>query len=545
MRHWIIGAAAVAIIAGCAQTELTGESEDRLEADVRFLASDLLEGRETGKRGYDIAARYVAEQFRAAGVEPISEELGYYQQVPFAEVSQTLEGGGEVSISDMELIPGEDYVAGGRDGGGSFFEAPMVFAGYGIVSEAHGINDYDGLDVEGAVVVLLSGSAKGFNSEEGAYLRGQQLRVAAEQGAIGSISIVTPEFEATRAPFAVLKTFVNRPRLSVDAPEDGARLTGGAFLNPERAPELFEGAPVTWDEIVDASTNEKGRMRTFALDRTVSMRFETEKTTLSSPNVIGVVRGTDPELADEIVVATAHLDHIGMGDAVEGEEDKDLINNGAMDNATGTASLLEAARWIALNPQPRTVVFAALTAEEKGLLGSEYLAANPAIEGTVVANVNLDMPVLTYEFVDVIAFGADRSTLGPIVAEAAEAKGVELIPDPMPEQGIFTRSDHYSFVREGVPSVFLMTGFGNGGSEKFPAFLGSTYHSPADEIDNVMFDQLARFSELNTEIIRAVASAEERPKWNHNDFFGLAFGGEMAPPAPEPEEGEGGELAGN
>ena len=262
----------------------------------------------------------------------------------------------------------------------------------------------------------------------------------------------------------------------------------------------------------------------FDFNTTASISARTEREMVYSDNVVGVLPGSDPALADEPVIVTAHLDHIGI---CRLEEEVDRICNGALDNASGSAIMIETARAMAdMERQRRPVVFIGLTAEEKGLLGSAHIAANitPAMDG-MVANVNLDMPVIRYEFNDLIAFGAEHSSLGPIAEAAVQSAGASLSPDPMPQQALFVRSDHYNFVRQGVPSVFLMTGFSSPNPDDdegqgFLNFLGGDYHAPGDETDaGVMFDQGAKFANINLAIIEAIANSDETPRWNEDSFF--------------------------
>ncbi|WP_052508061.1 M20/M25/M40 family metallo-hydrolase [Sphingomonas hengshuiensis] len=254
--------------------------------------------------------------------------------------------------------------------------------------------------------------------------------------------------------------------------------------------------------------------------------------TFRVPNVIGILPGSDPVLKDEYVVLSAHLDHIGMDN-----KPGDKVFNGAMDNAAGVATMLEAARtFVASGTRPkRSILFVALTAEELGLVGSEYLAKHPVVgKGRVVADVNLDMPILLYDFQDVVAFGAERSTLGPMVERAAASMGVALSPDPMPQEQLFVRSDHYSFVKAGVPSVFLVTGFKNGGEKAFRGFLKTHYHSVSDQID-LPFDWNAgaKFAQINYLIAREIADAAEAPRWYEGDTYGDRYA-KNAAKAPKP-----------
>ncbi|UZK65496.1 M28 family metallopeptidase [Sphingomonas sp. M1-B02] len=252
-----------------------------------------------------------------------------------------------------------------------------------------------------------------------------------------------------------------------------------------------------------------------------------------SPNVLGIIPGSDPALKDEYVVISAHLDHLGMGRVAA----DDKIFNGAMDNASGVATMLEAARAFAAGGKPprRSILFVAFAAEEQGLLGSGFLARHPLVgSGKFVANVNLDMPILLYDFQDVVAFGAERSTLGPIVSAAAAKMGVSLSPDPMPQENTFVRSDHYSFVKAGVPAVLLATGFKNGGEKATRGFLKTHYHQVTDDIA-LPFDwkAAAKFAELNYRIAREIADADEAPRWYAKDPYGERYA-KRAPKAARP-----------
>ncbi len=252
---------------------------------------------------------------------------------------------------------------------------------------------------------------------------------------------------------------------------------------------------------------------------------------LTSPNVVGILPGGDPRLRDEYIVLSAHLDHVGVNERGSGEPDEngdiDTIHNGAMDNAMGIATLIDVARRFEQEGRPaRSVIFLAVTAEEKGLIGSDYFAHFPTVNADrIVANVNLDMPLVLYPFSDVIAFGANRSTIGPLVRAAGEKAGVGVIDDPYPNLSLFVRSDHYSFVRQGVPSVFLFLGTGNGGKEVFETFMATNYHQPSDEVDQgISWPDASRFAEVNYQIAREIADADDAPVWNDGDYFGDQFG---------------------
>jgi Zn-dependent M28 family amino/carboxypeptidase len=254
---------------------------------------------------------------------------------------------------------------------------------------------------------------------------------------------------------------------------------------------------------------------------------ESRHRNLTSSNVVGILPGTDKALAREHVILTAHLDHVGIKPTEEPDDDE--IYNGAMDNASGISAILEVARQLVKAPPKRSVVFIALTAEEKGLNGSDYFARNSTVPSdSMVAVVNLDMPILTYPFTDFIAFGVERSTLYEPIKLAADAYGLALSPDPMPDEGIFTRTDHYNFVKQGVPAVNLIPGFENGGEEAQNEFLKTHYHEASDEVSLVDFVALKKFADVETAITRNITNMHERPVWNAGDFFGDTFGGPMA-----------------
>lgn len=527
-----------AIAAAVADAASQPDAEARLEADVAWLADDAREGRETGTRGYDEAAAYVATRMKAMGLKP-GAGGGWFQEVPFRAGSPILSAAGMTittpdgkahkltHLQDFRVFPSM------RAESFSIDNAPAVFVGYGIHAPAFGRDDYAGVDVKGKVVVYLSGSPDLFDSESGAHFNSSRVKAeeASKRGAIGAISLYTEAFEK-RTPWDRFIANPNYLSLTWVDPQGfakvaGPNVRGTATLNPAVSEHLFEGAEKSYADVRALADAKGGAPGSFDLAARVSMKGAMAITSLSSPNVAGVIPGADPKLKNEFVVLTAHLDHVGV-DEDKIAEGKDGINNGALDNAGGVATMLEAARVMMDGPPPaRSVMFLAVTAEEKGLLGSDYFAHYPTVgaKGEIVANVNLDMPVLLYSFTDVVAFGAERSTIGPILHKALEQTGVALAPDPIPELGVFTRSDHYRFVEQGVPSIFLWPGFANGGEEAFWDFYKSHYHRPSDDISlPIRYDDMARFVEINVIIARALADAPQRPEWNEGDFFGDLFG---------------------
>lgn len=505
-----------------------------LKAHVAFLASDALRGREAGTPDYDVAAEYVAAQMLAAGLTPGGKDGSWFQPVPLVAAKPAGEptmalrvAGRAVPMAfgtdwTIRVTPTAERIA---------LSAPVVFAGYGIVDKASGRDDYRGLDVRGKIVAILYSGPKGLNSEIAAHLsnRLDRARVAKAHGAVGVVVIETSQIHQVFPFEAMAEGWDTRGVTWADAagkPRDAGVPTLGV-LSFAGAEKLFTGSKIRWSDVRAADDAGK-KLPTGALAATLSteQRFTIEH--VPSANVVGMLRGSDPTLSSEVVVLSAHLDHIGVTKPVDG----DAINNGALDNAIGIASMLEVAKAFgAEGTRPkRSLLFVAVTAEEKGLIGSDYFAVHPTVaKENVVANVNLDMPILTYRFVDLVAFGADRSSIGPAVAAATKARGFALVPDPAPEEADFVRTDHYSFVRQGVPSVSLNPGPGGPGAAATKAFLENNYHQPSDEIGLPIDWKAAEdFVDVNQAIVRTLADAPDRPRWNKGDYFGTLYQGPMA-----------------
>jgi hypothetical protein len=540
---------AVRVVAACAgfllaatgataQPAADGRLADNIRAHMGFLASDLLEGREAGSRGYDIAAEYVAAQFRQLGLKPAGDGGSYFQRVPLLAFRPADEGSLVIRRQGRAepLVFGKDYVIGRNPlAAQTALTAPMVFVGYGIVAPEHRRDDYAGLDVRGKIVVALEGAPRFLQSEERAYYRNSRTKraEAARRGAAGFISMSTPAGEKV-SPFSRSVGVWREWGMTWRGPDGkpfvvAPDVVGVASVSVEGAAKLFAGARTPLEAVYRAADTPQGMAPRFALSGEAEVRYATETKLIESGNVAGMLEGSDPMLKAETVVLSAHLDHVGIAEKGDG----DRIHNGALDNASGVATTLEVARLAAEAPArpKRSLLFLMVTAEEKGLVGAEYFARNPTVprEG-MVANVNLDMPILTYGFTDVVAFGAERSSIGPAARAAAQGLGVTLSPDPLPEEGLFTRSDHYRFVEAGVPSVFLMTGFAGPGEARFRGFLKDCYHRPCDDLSQpIDYAAGARFARINYEITRALADAPQRPAWNRGDFFGGKFAPQRQP----------------
>lgn len=538
LRNSIALLAFAAVLAGSpALAQSDSAAAARLEKDVRILADDSMEGRETGEPGYDLAAGYVAGQFAAIGLQP-SANGTYFQSVPLLSYRSDQEQPGTLSIDGVEgfseLVAGKDYFASGSPLAAEHsLTAPLVYVGYGFRADGNPWDDFAGVDLKGKIAVGVFGAPATLSSEERAHYTATARERVSQAGAIGMMGLWTPTTEALFPWEQFLIHSANSPTMTWvdDAGSPFIRspnVQAYAVLSGPAAKLLFEGQPVGWDAIVAADKDGKAPIKSFALGRSATINFAVTSEKVNSRNVVAVLPGSDPQLADEIIVVTAHLDHMGIFPTSEQGDDE--VMNGAMDNASGIASMLEVARQLVANPPRRTIMFAAVTAEEVGLVGSEYLARHPLVKPgqRFVANVNLDMPIMTWEFSDVVAFGSERSTLFPVVEQATKRAGLTLAPDPMPEQGLFTRSDQYSFVEQGIPSIYLTPGFGNGGGEAQGAFLSQHYHHPSDEAGLLRYDQLARFSTVNAEIVRGIGDMGKAPVWNKGDFFGTIFKGPMA-----------------
>ena len=536
-KNIIVAFSAFVSIAAQAQTAAPVFTPERFRGHVEFLADDLLEGRDTGSRGYEIAARYVASQFESMGLKPGGDNGTWYQQVTLQRTTRgadrgwlTISGpGGEQRFAHA------DNVLVWLNSREAAFDASaqLVFVGFGVEDKRLGVDDYRGLNVKGRIVVLLRGFPKGLPSEEGAHLSAEKAKVAERHGAIGLLTISTLQ-SLKVIPWKRMLEYADDPEFAWvgadgKAHEEAPGIRARAALNDPAAEALFAGSARTLADIRLEADKEKGRPRGFALKTRVRMQSTSSWTRVTSPNVIGILPGADASLAREYVVLSAHLDHLGIkdvGDAA-GSSAGDRIYNGALDNAAGIAALLEAARAAAAAPDKprRSIMFLATTAEEKGLLGADYYARHPTVPlAQIVGNVDLDMPMLLYPFTDLIAFGANHSTIGRQVAEAVAPMNIKLSPDPMPEQGVFTRSDHYQFVRQGVPALMLATGMENGGGEAWGKFLEGAYHNPGDDLSQPINRQAgARFAEVNYRITRAMADADAPPKWYAGDYFGDTF----------------------
>jgi len=545
LRNTLFAAVAAAcLLAGptgaFSQTSEPDISAERFRAHVAFLADDLLEGRETGTRGHEIAARYIATQFDLMGLKPGGESGGWLQSVGLAEIGVT---GAAPTLVITAPSGAKTYENGGLaiirgpiTGGDADVTADTVFVGFGMTDKTLGIDDYKGLDAKGKVVVIMRGAPLSMESESGAHLVSEQARNAAAHGAVGVVYVRTlPAQKASswKSQQATARsartTWVQKDGVPFDSAY-GIRAT--ATVDTEPGNLLFEGARQSLAEVL-AQDTAKSRPKGFALKTKVTLKASTSVRKYTSPEVIGVIEGSDPKLKDEYVVLMGHADHLGVRPNMPG----DNIYNGALDNGAGIATLLEVAHAFTKGERPRrSLLIVANTAEEKGLLGAEYFAHYPTVPvDKIVAGIDLDMPMLMYDFTDVVAYGGDHSTLGEAFRKAGATMGVTVSPDPMPEQTIFVRSDHYALVKAGIPAVMLATGMQNGGQAAWDSYFEKNYHQPSDDMKlPIRWAQGARFAKINYLVARDLADADQRVRWYAKDYFGDLFA-EKAAKAEKPK----------
>jgi hypothetical protein len=435
---------------------------------------------------------------------------------------------------EQTLVPLKDYVQIGdlikTDNG---VEAPVVFAGFGVTAKEHDYDDYDGADVKGKIVVVMDGAPAKFPSTVRAYYSDSLVkqRNAVAHGAVGFIDLMTPEDQKRYAwdwivpqvQMGSMEWLQNNGIPHNTFPE----LRGGALLSQSGAEKLFAGAGKTLDQVFE--TARAGRPQSLALPVNARIHTISSHTSADSPNIIGEVPGSDPALRNQYVVYTAHVDHLGICPPVNGDD----VCHGALDNASGTASLLEIARGFASLPKAprRSILFVFVTGEEMGLLGSDYFANFPTVpRSAIVADLNIDgAPGLYYDMKDVIVLGMEHSSLEQQVQSAAKRIGYSLSPDPMPEENFFIRSDQYSFVLQGIPAVDVTDGIQSvdpkiDGLKLQKEWMVTKYHTPLDNMDQALdYSSGAKAAGVNFLVGYDLAQQDATPTWNKGDFFGDRF----------------------
>jgi Zn-dependent M28 family amino/carboxypeptidase len=524
MKKAVLLTAAASLCFGQLQ-EISGQ---RIRAHTKFLSSDLLEGRGVGTRGGDLAADYIATQFALIGAKPAGDNGTYFQRVPLT--------GAETIGAEALLSAGAEKFAWGTEFVGTThrqqpltdFDGEAIFVGHGIDAPEFNWDDYKGVDVRGKVVVLFTNEPP---SKDPKFFGGPALTYygrwtykyenALRHGALAAIIIHTTP--TAGYGWEVVKSSWGKEDPQVRLAPGAPALAMAGWLTNEAAERLFKASGHTVDEMLAlANTRE---FKPVPLGIHIAGHIPSKIRQIESRNVVARVEGSDPELKEQAVVFTAHWDHLGIGDPVDG----DRIYNGAVDNATGCAMLMEIARaWAMLPKKPRrSAVFLSVTAEEGGLRGSEYYASHPVIPaGKTAADINFDAFFPFGRTRDTEVSGAERTTLWPLVQDVAKRMTLTIEPDAHPEQGHYYRSDHFSMARAGIPSFSISGGtqyYGKPadfGAKEFEEFNSKHYHQPSDEYhedwDFSGMEQMARFG---FQIGIDVANVDRLPSWREGDEF--------------------------
>jgi len=494
-------------------------------AHVKFLADDSLEGRDTGSEGLQKAQAYAVEQLQKAGLEPAGSN-GFYQPVHFhqyqveeAKSSLALVTGGQ---SKALSFADDAYINTRATRASATLTAPLVFAGYGLEIPEKDLHELAGLDLKGKIVVYLAGSPSDIPTALASHYQtaGERWKSLHAAGAIGTIAIFNPA--SMDIPWSRIS--VNRNHPSMDLADSEFNETPGLQLglafNPTSAEQLFAGSGHTFAEIAALGKDRKP-LPHFALAVSLKAHAVIVTKSLESSNIVAKLAGSNPALKNEFVVLSAHIDHVGIGAPING----DRIYNGAMDDGSGSALVMDMAASLKAHPEKlqRSILFLLVTAEEKGLLGSKYFAAHPTVvPKSIVADVNVDMflPIVPLKILKIE--GIEESDLGSRAAAIAEAMGLKPIPDPEPLRNAFIRSDQYSFIKKGVPAVKVDVGFELGTPEQkiFKDWLTNRYHAPSDDVNQpVDLQAAAGYEEFTRRLLLDTANTAARPHWKPDSFF--------------------------
>lgn len=507
-------------------------SEEGILAHLNQLASDEFMGRMPFTEGEIKTLDYLKNEFANLGLKPGNGD-SYFQNVPMVELTSELEGPmiieGENGTLDLE--PLSQYVALSRRVKEStkIINAPLVFAGYGIDAPEYNWNDYEGLDVEGKIVIVRVNDP-GFGSDDETFFKGNTMTYygrwtykyeeAARKGALGVI--VIHNTIPAGYPWGVVENGWSGPQLHLENEQKNMdRCAMEGWINFESTIKLFELAGIEMSVMDDAK---KPGFKAVPLNLTASLAFSTEIDRSESQNVIATYPGSD--LSDEHLILTAHWDHLGVGKAIDG----DSIYNGAVDNGSGTACLLEIAKAFAMGKVEtrRSVTFLAVTAEEQGLLGSAWYSANPIIAPQkTIANINMDALNPNGKMNDLTVIGYGQSELEDIADKYVKEQGRYILPDQEPEKGIFFRSDHFSFAKIGIPAFYAKGGYDHAEKGKEYAeearmnYLTNQYHKPQDEVDtaNIDLGGMVQDAQLFFKMTKEIAESDIYPQWKEGSEF--------------------------
>ncbi|MBZ5596643.1 MAG: M28 family peptidase [Acidobacteriia bacterium] len=519
----------------CALTCLFGQepaiSPERIRAHVRFLSGDLLEGRGPGTRGGDLATEYIANQFELAGLKPAADAGTFFQPVPLIGIATQASAQLSASKDDRALdFKWEQEFVGVNEKltAEDQFEAEAIFVGHGIVAPEYQWNDFKDVDVRGKVLVLFTNEP---SSNDPKFFGGRALTYygrwsykyeeATRKGAVGVIIIHTTP--TAGYSWEVVRNSWSREQPYVKLVPGQEALSLAGWVSKDAGEKLVGLAGHHVDDLLKAS--EARDFRPIPLGVRIRCNLPTKVRDISTRNVAGLVEGSDPKLKSEVVIYSAHWDHLGIGTPVNG----DAIYNGAVDNATGCGILMELARaWAAQPRKPRrSALFLAVTAEEGGLRGSEYYAGHPEIPaGKTALAINYDGLFPFGRTRDVVVNGAERTTVWPVVEAIARRMELTIHPDPRPEQGAYYRSDHFAFAHIGVPAFSVEEGddfIGKPkgfGAKAFEDYNAKHYHAPSDEFQESWdFSGLAEMARFGFLIGTEVANQERLPSWRAGDEF--------------------------
>ena len=496
-KFWMLALAALTL-AGCAGGPALDARTANWWETTRALSSDEMEGRDTGSPGYDRAAAMVAERFDAAGLRPAGDDGGWFQNIAFKDVEVTAEGTSLTVLHEdgtrRPLRFLHEISVGPQWGLAASLDAPMVWRGW--------CRPEDMADVSEKIVVCLGAR------REGQTTGGGRLRAATEAGAVAIVNVDDMSFtvEPPRWPLAYARSVILAEMTPGAATIPSLRMAAPTFEALAAAAGL-DGAAVL------AAGGRNEALPPFELKARLQATFATRERAYASANVLGVLPGTDPALADQPILLIAHLDGYGYGTPVDG----DGLYNGTFDDAAYVATLMTLADERAGRGWRRPVIFAAVTGEEKGLWGSRWLADHPTPGApTPVAVLNLDQLRPLYPLIILTTLALDDSTLGQTVRDVAGPMGIEVRPDREPERGLLRRSDHWPFMQKGVPAVSFLFGFdyGTPAHDAYLDWYRRRYHAPQDDLTTpIDFQAQADFHTFWFALVEAVADADHPPQW--------------------------------
>ncbi len=513
----------ILLVPACAQESPSSFDGRTWWGHIKVLAADNMKGRDTGSPGLKRAEAYVVGQLQAAGLQPAGVK-GYYQPVKFESRKLVEKESSAALVRDGKAEPlalGEDAIFSTRVDLAPKVDAPLVFVGYGLSIPEKDSDDLAGLDLKGKVAVLITGSPSQIPSALAAHHQtaGERWKAFHEAGAVGIIYIPNPASMDVPWP----RTALNRLHPSMELAGAEFNETEGENLalvfNPAHADKLFAGSGHRFQELAELAKTRQPLPR-FPLNVSIQAKAKVKKKMVESANLVARLPGNDAQLKNEYVVLSAHIDHVGIGEPVNG----DRIYNGAMDNASGVAVLLDVAASLKKHPEnlKRSLLFVFVTGEEKGLLGSKYFAAHPTVDRkSMVADINIDMfrPLVPLKMLTVL--GMAESDLGDAARQVAELEGVSVQPDPQPLRNVFVRSDQYSFIRQGIPALALDIAPTTPEEKQiYQDWLTYRYHAPSDDLDQpVDLAAAGKYEDIIRKLMIKVANDAERPQWKADSFF--------------------------